>query len=118
MPTVYATQLRDVPTLAMQLSNDFVHLTEKVEALSKVHEWDSADTAHRLRGAGEQTFERQLEVQRETLEAILDEAGGFAGTGTEQGSRTCERAVQQVEHNLQSLARVFKVSQSDSRAAC
>jgi centromere/kinetochore protein ZW10 len=118
MPTVYAAQLRDVPTLAMQLSNDFVHLAEKVESLSKVHEWDAADTAQRLRGAGEQAFERQLEVQRDALEAILDEAGGFAGTGNEQGFRTCERAVQQVEHNLQSLARVFKVSQSDSRVDC
>jgi hypothetical protein len=116
MPTVYAAQLRDVPTLAMQLSNDFVHLAEKVESLSKVHEWDAADTAQRLRGAGEETFERQLEVQRDALEAILDEAGGFAGTGNDHGFKPCERAVQQVEHNLQSLARVFKVSQSDSRA--
>ncbi|RSH89597.1 hypothetical protein EHS25_002148 [Saitozyma podzolica] len=108
MPTVYAAQLRDVPTLAMQLSNDFVHLAEKVESLSKVHEWDAADTAQRLRGAGEETFERQLEVQRDALEAILDEAGGFAGTGNDHGFKPCERAVQQVEHNLQSLARVFK----------
>lgn len=119
--TSQSSALRDVPTVAMQLSNDFTYISSRLPVISSssastarttgtTPEWDYADQRRRLEAAGEHVFELQLSVQREGLMSLLDEAQGFEGTGLAQGSRRCEKALEGVEHNLDSLSRVLKVS--------
>lgn len=111
LPTHFVAQLRDVPTLAMQLYNDSLHLSARISALrDKYHFWETAeDVSRRLIAAGEHAFEAQLVIQRDALMGILDEAGGFGHTGIEGSFRRCERAIRQVKHSIESLARVLKV---------
>jgi hypothetical protein len=94
----------------MQFANDCSHLAERVEKLCETGAWDGANTSRRLREAGEQAFETQLQVQLESLMSILDDAAGFVETGTDVGYRRCEKVVKQVEHNIESLTRALKVS--------
>ena len=77
----------------------------------KYQDWTAAaDVSNRLLAAGEHAFEEQLAVQRDALMAALDEAGRFADTGIEGSFRRCEKAVKQVQHNFEIIARVLKVN--------
>lgn len=107
--TSQASQIRDVPTLSMQLSNDFTYLSTRLLELSTTYTWDVKDLVRRVKAAGEHVFETQLNVQRDGLMALLDEAEGWEGVGMVTGSRRCERVVNGVHHNLDSLARVLRV---------
>lgn len=62
--------------------------------------------------AGERVFEEQLLAQRDALMGVLDEAGGFLETGIEGSFTRCERAIKQVQRDLEGLAKILKVSSS------
>ena len=112
-------QLRDVPAVAMQLYNDSVHLSSCVMKLRETFQWwDAAeDISKRLKAVGELVFEEQLAAQREALMGVLDDAGGFSETADEGSFKRCERAVRQVQHNLETLARTLQVNSADSFVA-
>ena len=119
LPTHFATQLQGVPTLAMQLYNDSLHLSARILSLhTQYPHWTAAeDLSRRMTAVGEHTFEEQLVAQRDALMGILDEADGFVDTGSEVEFKRCERAVKQVQYNLESLARVLKVCLFRSNAS-
>lgn len=114
LPSHFAPQLRDVPTLSMQLHNDAHHHADRVAELANVYPaWaDSELVAARLRALADHAFETQLAGQREGIMEVIDEADGFASVGTDQGMRKAERAVAGVVHNVDTVARVLKVSLS------
>ena len=115
LPVYFEVQLRDVPTIAMQLYNDTLHLSARVMVLHETYPcWDAADdVSKRLLAAGEHAFEEQLVAQRDALMGILDEADGFRDTGLEGRFKKCEKAVNQVQYHLEGLARVLKVCIED-----
>ncbi|ORY30834.1 hypothetical protein BCR39DRAFT_528539 [Naematelia encephala] len=111
IPAVFANQLRDVPTISMQSYNDCLHLNDAVLELAKRYPaWPQADdVARRLLAAGEHAFEMQLVAQRDGLLELLDETAGFVEMSDERRYRICEKSIEQVAHNLESLAKVFKL---------
>ncbi|KAK8844568.1 hypothetical protein IAR55_006415 [Kwoniella newhampshirensis] len=104
LPTHFAKQLEDVPSLAMQAYNDTLHLASELASISS----DTEDDCQRLRALGENIFETQLDYQRRSIMEVLDELNGFEGTGDEKTFRQCERGLQGLVHNLESLSRVTK----------
>lgn len=111
LPVHLAPQLRGVPTLAMQLYNDCLHLSDRVTLLSSVHPgWRDGDSiSRRLAGLGEHVFEVQLQLQRDEILEVLDGANGFVEMGEERAFRRCEKVVNEVRHNIERLARMLKV---------
>ncbi|KAK4683475.1 hypothetical protein P7C73_g6781, partial [Tremellales sp. Uapishka_1] len=101
LPVLFASQIRDVPTISMQLYNDSQYLASKLDA-------DLEGVATRLIANGDHYFEAQLDIQRESLEGILGEANGFEGVGEDVVFRRCEKVVKGLLHSLESLARVLK----------
>jgi centromere/kinetochore protein ZW10 len=131
MPLTFGRQLRDVPSIAMQLYNDCNHLADEVSALKTEFElWTetSEDLEHRLRVFGQRNFEAQMasdsiqsqadveqSLHKESILESLQEADGFVDTVTEASFRKCERAVRQATHKLESLNRVWRVRTKLSR---
>ena len=95
----------------MQVYNDAVHLSGAVDRLATLHSWsDGADVARRLKLSGEAILEQQLRIQRDGLMTLLDDLGGLTDTGSDAKYRQHERTVGQVRHNVETLAKVVKVS--------
>lgn len=117
MPTLFASQVSDVPSVAMQMANDHAHLAKALQAAEPTGDWDPSQQAQRLRAAGEAVYEMQLEVQRSALMDILDGAQGFQSAGTEPGIERIQRAVKGILHNVESLGRVLKVRMTVGRRA-
>lgn len=110
LPAHFAPQLRDVPTLSMQLHNDALHLAGRIEDLQRQYVfWVGADDIkRRLLALADHAFETQLAAQRDALMESIDEAEGFVVT-TDIGLKRAERAIGSVVHNIESLGRVLKV---------
>ncbi|WWD22883.1 hypothetical protein CI109_107378 [Kwoniella shandongensis] len=104
LPTHFSKQLEDVPSLAMQAYNDTLHLASEIATYST----DMEDDCQRLKALGENIFETQLEYQRRGIMEVLDELSRLEGTGDEKTFRQCERGIQGLVHNLESLSRVIK----------
>lgn len=111
MPVLYANQIRDVPSIAMQMANDHAHLAKAIQTSDAVSAtgWDGQEQAKKLRAAGDAIFELQLQVQRSALMDILDGAQAFRAAGTDAGFERIRQAINGVLHNIESLARVLKV---------
>ena len=112
LPTHFAIQIRDVPTLAMQMYNDARHLSQEVIGISRRYpRWLSSedDLALRLNALADHAFESQLMVQKESLMESLTDVR-FDEVGREAGLKNAERALSGVVHNIDSLSRVLKAS--------
>ena len=116
LPSHFAPQIRDVPTLSMQLHNDTLHLIDRVIELQTAYaEWSGArDTIDRLTALADHTFETQLASQRDGLMEALNEAEGFTTISTDAGHLKAERAVGSVVHSIDTLSRVLRVSNQNS----
>ena len=114
LPSHYAPQIRDVPTISMQVHNDALHLAARVDELSKLYpEWTaSGDVITRLHGLADHIFENQLEAQKEGLMETIDQARGFA-LGTDVGLKNAEKAISGVVHNIETLSKVLNVRESE-----
>lgn len=120
-----STQIADVPTLSMQLVNDFSYIASRLPSLDQSnpsspgsttytasgqgYDWGMADQQRRLSAFAESTYESQLRRQVDGLMELLDEAQGWDGTGLAAGSRRCEGAIRGVKERIDSLGRVLKV---------
>jgi len=115
LPSHFAPQIRDVPTLSMQLHNDALHLIDRVIELQSAHpDWPGArDTIDRLTALADHTFETQLASQRDGLMEGLDGAEGFTTISTDAGHLKSERAVGSVVHSIDTLSRVLRVSNDE-----
>ena len=110
LPTHYATQIRDVPTLAMQMYNDARHLSQEVTRMGERYPGmlsSENDLALRLSALADHTFETQLIVQKESLMETLADVR-FDEVGREAGLKNAERALNGIVHNIESLSRVLK----------
>jgi hypothetical protein len=120
-----STQIADVPTLSMQLVNDFSYIASRLPSLNQSepsshgsttniarrqnYDWGMADQQRRLSAFAESSYESQLRRQVDGLMELLDEAQGWDGTGLAAGSRRCEGAIRGVKERIDSLGRVLKV---------
>ena len=96
----------------MQVYNDSIHLSDRLEAVSSNHPtWSSSDTQRRLRESGEACFERELERQRSGLVTTLD--GIEWGRGVD-GLKRSLAVPKQVRNDLEDLSRMFHVSRTST----
>jgi len=93
----------------MQVYNDSIHLSDRINELSRQYEsWQSIDVSRRLREFGEGSFERELERQRDSLTSTLDTLEWSRGVeGFKRGASVPGR----VRGDLEDLSRMFQVSQ-------
>ncbi|RXK40688.1 hypothetical protein M231_01939 [Tremella mesenterica] len=109
LPVVFTSQLRDVPSIAMQVYNDCLHLSSLLPSLISTHSWEEGkDIAERLKLTGEKVFEDQLQIQRISLFSLLDDLRGFEDVSNDVAYKKCGKIIGQVKHNLESLAKVLK----------
>jgi hypothetical protein len=108
----FDAQLQTVPTLSMQVYNDSIHLSDRLNELSRQYEsWQSSDVCRRLREFGEGSFERELERQRDSLISTLDTLEWDRGVeGFKRGASVPGR----VRGDLEDLSRMFQVSEQSS----
>ena len=108
----FDAQLQSVPTLSMQVYNDSIHLSDRLNELSRQYEsWQSSDVCRRLREFGEGSFERELERQRDSLISTLDTFEWNRGVeGFKRGASVPGR----VRGDLEDLSRMFQVSEQSS----
>lgn len=114
LPSHYALQIKDVPTLSMQVHNDALHLVDRVAELQSTHAaWSGArDIIERLRALADHAFESQLASQRDGLMEAINEAEGFTTISTDAGLQKAERAISSVVHSIDTLSRVLRVSRN------
>jgi len=93
----------------MQVYNDSIHLSDRLNELSRQYEsWQPSDVCRRLREFGEGSFERELERQRDSLISTLDTLEWNRGVeGFKRGTSVPGR----VRGDLEDLSRMFQVSQ-------
>ncbi|ORX34895.1 hypothetical protein BD324DRAFT_682822 [Kockovaella imperatae] len=116
LPTHFVSQVRDVPTLAMQMYNDAGHLAKRVAALQEQYpmwsdvEGDASpvEIAKRLDALAVHAFESQLALQKQALMEELAEAR-LDDVAREIGMKNAERSLQGVAHKIDTLSRVLKV---------
>ncbi|WRT63379.1 uncharacterized protein IL334_000284 [Kwoniella shivajii] len=106
LPTHFANQLRDVPSLSMQAYNDTLHLSTLISSLAVG--LNLQEEKERLEALGDHIFQSQLEVQRIGLIDSLEELDGLEGTSEEKIFRKAEKSIKGLIHNLESLSRVVK----------
>jgi hypothetical protein len=103
----FDAQLQSVPTLSMQVYNDSIHVSDRVDQLSQTHTlWQSSDVHRRLREFGEGCFERELERQRDSLISTLDGIEWYRGV---EGFKRGATIPGQVKADLENLSRMFQV---------
>ena len=91
----------------MQVYNDSIHLSDRVDHLSRRYEtWQSSDVCRRLREFGEGSFERELERQRDSLVNTLDGIEWYRGV---DGFKRSAGIPGQVKADLENLSRMFQV---------
>jgi len=91
----------------MQVYNDSIHLSDRVDQLSRQYEtWQSNDVCRRLREFGEGCFERELERQRDSLVNTLDGIEWYRGV---EGFKRSAGIPGQVKADLENLSRMFQV---------
>lgn len=110
LPTHFDNQITNVPAIAFQVYNDHYHLAQRIKSLQLKYEWwNIADILERMDAGAERVFEDQIGVQVAAFLGILAECRGFADVGSDIGYSTCERAVKEISHNMETLAKVLKV---------
>ncbi|WWC97277.1 hypothetical protein V866_004156 [Kwoniella sp. B9012] len=114
LPTHFAYQLRDVPSLSMQAHNDCIYLSDLVSQLS------TQDTAlngekEKLMDLAEHIYETQIDFQRTSMLESLDELNELQGTNEDKIFKRDEKVLKGVIHNLESLDRVIKPVLSSSK---
>lgn len=60
MPEAHASQIENVPALAMQFSNDCAHIAHVVESMALDTNWMPSEPMERLRGLGEAAYQKQI----------------------------------------------------------
>ena len=110
LPTHYSTQVRDVPTIAMQVYNDARHLATRVASLQTSFPlWmDAQKTSEKMSAFSDHIYESQLIHQRETMMESLDEVK-FGEVGKDSGMKHAERVLDGLVHSVESLSRILKV---------
>jgi hypothetical protein len=97
----------------MQVYNDTLNLSTSLLHLGGSHPdflHLSQGLSDRMLGLGTWVFEGQMEMQRKGIAEVIDGIEGFVGLGEDVGVRRAEKGIRGVVHNLESLARVIKVS--------
>lgn len=114
LPAHFSTQLRDVPAISFQAYNDAVYLSTLVLSLAVpsplTDEHALSGEADRLLALAEHLFDAQLDAQRASITEALDELDNFEDTADEKVFRRAERGIRGIVHDIESLARVLKVS--------
>ena len=111
LPSHFVNQVRNVPTLSMQVYNDAAYLSSRVEELKVQYPtWTAAnDISARLNSLAEHIFETQLSIQRSSLFDILNDAEHFRSLGTQPGQQKTERTINALVGNIETLSSAFKV---------
>lgn len=99
----------------MQVYNDSLLLSQRLAILASTYAFDAEDIIRRLRENGEAIFEHQIELQRDGLVGKLDDVE-LEGLGNEVVFNRSVERLKEVERDLDSLARVLKVS--DQKSYC
>ncbi|WVR03235.1 hypothetical protein IAU60_000226 [Kwoniella sp. DSM 27419] len=112
LPTYYAKQLIDVPSLAMQAYNDSLYLATSLSSLISNAASDSTlslqEESERLLALSDHLFEEQLESQRAALFEELSDLVNLEGTTEEKVFHRDERVLKGIVHNLESLSRAIQ----------
>ncbi|WWC57770.1 uncharacterized protein I303_100305 [Kwoniella dejecticola CBS 10117] len=116
LPTHFAKQLNDVPSLAMQARNDALYLSTLVQQLrpqlpgsgSGSQPWWLDGEVQRLMDLSEYLFENHLSIQRDAIIEQLDEMDELQNTADDKVYKKDERVIKGLCHNLESLDRLIK----------
>ncbi|KAK6904986.1 hypothetical protein I203_105805 [Kwoniella mangroviensis CBS 8507] len=107
LPTHFANQLRDVPSLSMQAHNDCFYLSGLVSQLS-IQDTALNGEKEKLMDLAEHIYETQIDFQRTSMLESLDELNELQGTNEDKIFKRNEKVLKGVIHNLESLDRVIK----------
>ncbi|WVQ64596.1 uncharacterized protein L199_002763 [Kwoniella botswanensis] len=114
LPTHFANQLRDVPSLSMQAHNDCIYLSDLVSQLS-IEDTALNGEKEKLMDLAEHIYETQIDFQRTSMLESLDELNELQGTNEDKLFKRDEKVLKGVIHNLESLDRVIKPVLSSSK---